>query len=1135
MAFAMTRRSTTFSVHRLLGALLAVSLLLPVSLARPADSDAAADALPPNLGHSLRQLVAWHRAQPGNLPASERRARLTKSLPARARRVQVNADATRAVVDVTLNGTAPLAAVRKDLTDLGAEVFAQYDAHRAGSVLSARLPLDQAETAARLPGVHAISLVHRAWKRVGSVTSQGAQILKTMTVNKDLGFDGTGITVGVISDDYDQSLDRDGNPFRTTAAQDVSSGDLPGPGNPFGHTEPVFVLSDISEGDDISNEGRAMLQIVHDLAPGARLAFQSSGDTTAALAASITSLRTQTNAPCDVIVDDVTFPDEPFFSDGPAALAALDAGTNLLLDNRPVVYVSAAGNNGDAAYQADFTPVSDADARAGSGAGNLQLAQVPAQLTAGGFHNFNPKTGKVTVGQRVKLYGDAEVSFQWDDPFIPGLVTNDYNLLVFDADGNYLPKLSGTDNNLATGKPLEIVDLPLGTGKSITYQFAITRANASAGAAQHLRYVMNGGGPVVRFTGYNNETTFGHNAGANVIGVAAYAYDKLDEPDAYSSMGPATIFLDAQGNRLAAPEVRQQPSVAAVDGVNTTFFPPGPLTLPDGTPGTDTDGDGFPNFYGTSAAAPHVAAVAALLLQAGGGPGSLTPAQILTLLQSTALPHDLDANHTSATLTPTVGATVTLAATADESDRASADNNGFHLAFDGPADQFLSKVVIDLAGTGLKFDPTADEGYPFTTGTKVGLKPTDVSATVDGENMVLTLKFVPGAFTAGRSLNFGIDRDLVTTSTDGNSADLLAGATVKVRTKGAAGVSKAQGTLGNQIGTGYSPAVGFGLVDALAAVKALLANPPPNLSHPGLTSGDLLLTTNDNRIIEVTPAGTMVQVFAVPDPVTEASRPYVELAQQAVIDCNGNLAVLNGDFAPFLTTIDPGTGTGASVTVPGWDLQSNSNGDSHPFGGIASSGHYVFATYTQLDAQSPLGLLLRFDRTNNTVQAFGDRSGTVNKHYTSLTTGSDGLLYAMVDAGAYGPVGTPVDVYDPETLTLQRTAFLNLGNPYADFNPGTTDLMEAGGIAVGPNGEFYAVAEVGDTSIYKLDANGNLLASLPLPSGTSAQGNLVVNAQGELFVGGLDPVLVDPEFKTVTVLYATRRSDPGIKSVTFVP
>jgi len=73
--------------------------------------------------------------------------------------------------------------------------------------------------------------------------------------------------------------------------------------------------------------------------------------------------------------------------------------------------------------------------------------------------------------------------------------------------------------------------------------------------------------------------------------------------------------------------IRQRPQLTGPDGGNTTFF------------GQDTtqDADTRPNFFGTSAAAPHVAAVAALMLDAAGGPTALTPAKLLTLMQTSTV------------------------------------------------------------------------------------------------------------------------------------------------------------------------------------------------------------------------------------------------------------------------------------------------------------------------------------------------------------------------------------------------------------------------------------------------------------------------------------------------------------------
>ena len=1121
--------------------LASVALLVVLFLGLPTTGlfadDGAADALPANLDHGLRRLLAWHHAQPQGLSAPERHTRLFQALPGQAAHVQTNADATRAVVDLTLNGTVPGASVRAALGQLGAEVLAEANANRNGGRISAEIPLDQVEGALRVPGVFSISLVHRPWRRVGKATSQGVGVLRADKVNQ-MGYDGTGITVGVISDSFDKGTDTATYSYATHAADDVRNGDLPGVGNPLGHLTPVTVVNDAASGDYQFDEGRAMLQIIHDLAPGARLMFQAAGKTEETLASAITTLRSQTNPSPDVIVDDFTFPEEPYFSDGPAALAAKEAATSVLLPGRPVVYVSAAGNAGDIAYSADFTPISDTAARAGTGIGNLKLNEVPTGLTVGGFHNFNPKPGKTSLAQKVTVEGSTEISFQWDDPFLPGAATANYSLLVFDAEGGYLSKLSGTDNNTLMGKPIQIVDLDGGSEASkVTYQIAIARTGAltlGTVPAGHLHYVMNGGNPTVKFMGYNHPTTSGHNAGANVIGVAAYPYNKLAEPEAFSSLGPVTIYFDAQGARLPTPEVRQQPAVAAVDGVDTSFFPPGALTQADGKPGTDTDGDGLPNFFGTSAAAPHVAGVAALLLQAAGGHGSLTGAQVLALLQATASTHDLDPNSSSATLHASDGSTTTLAATADESDASSVDANVFHLTFDGAAGRALSKVVIDLGPSGLKFDPTTDNGFPFTEGTKVGLSAGDVTATLDGSDTTLTLKFAPGVFSAGRALNFGIDRDPTGSDTGGNSADLLAGATVKVHTTGTGGTGKAQGALENQIGSGYSPAAGFGLVNAQAAVQALRAHPPAKPAS-GLISGDILVTSSDSRVLEVAPDGTQVQTFTLPSAVTNNPSGFVyHFASETLVDGRGDLVLLYDTAnASNLYLIDPQNGQATVLTAPGWEPPNDVNTQSL-FDEIVASGPYVYATNGDGGFRFGEGPLLRFDPATGTSEPFGMNSVGFLNRYSSLAVGPDGLLYAMDFQFA---ADTIVDVYDPNTLQRLRSVTLYL------VHPGEPARKTANAITVGPKGEFYALStDRSDTTLYKLDASGQTTATLALPGGESADyrtSNLRANAQGAVLVGNRDPLLIDPAFQTVTVLNAfgglSSDTDTPTATATFVP
>ena len=797
--------------------------LVPVSM-HGAGTDADR-GLPENLGGGLRKLVAWHQAQSPALSPAVRRALLEKTFPQSTVAWQLNADTAGAVVDVTLDGTATSEAVAAKLTTLGAQVLARYDArHGAGDILSIRLPFDSAAGAARLPGVYAVSLVRRPHRHVGKATTQGVTALD-VTAAVSAAYDGTGITVGVLSDSFDTSTtDAQGDALADHAAQDILSGDLPGPGNPLGHLTPVTVLADGAPTD--TDEGRAMLQIVHDLAPGAALVFAADGGTPETLASNILALRTNTAAPCDIIVDDLAFAEEPFFSDGPAAQAADDAVHSTDLAGHPVLFYSAAGDQGaSGSYDGTFNPVADATARTGTVAGNLKLDQVPGDLTGSGFHNFSTVSGQVSLSQRVTVEGDnVELDFQWDDPWLPGLISTDYSLLVFDAEGNYLADLSGVDDGIKLARAIQIVDLPLGASRAnAIYQLAIARRATGLQQATHLRYLVTTQG-ALRVAGFTNSqvpSIYGHAAANGADAVAAYAYNALQFPEGTSSLGPVTIYFDNLGNRLSTPDVRDQPTMAAVDGVDTTFFPTDLAA--------DTDGDGLPNFFGTSAAAPHAAGVAALLLQAAGGPGSLSDTAMRTLLQSTAAAHDLDPAHSAATLVDTKNLyTVTLTAAGDSGENTAFDKAFFKLTFTGTPTSQLHKVVIDLAKSGEEFDPTKASGFPFKISKADGtVKPDQVTATTSGGDAEgnhptkLTLVFTTYAMRSGDTLAFGIDRDLATTHAGGNSADLLAKTKIKARVldKGAA-ISLA-GALANKVGTGYSPAVGYGLIDAAAALKLL--------------------------------------------------------------------------------------------------------------------------------------------------------------------------------------------------------------------------------------------------------------------------------------------------------------------------
>ncbi|NJL11520.1 MAG: S8 family serine peptidase [Calothrix sp. SM1_7_51] len=123
-------------------------------------------------------------------------------------------------------------------------------------------------------------------------------------------------------------------------------------------------------------------------------------------------------------------------------------------------------------------------------------------------------------------------------------------------------------------------------------------------------------------------TIFGQSAAINARGVGAVNYFDQDNPAVFTSAGPTTILFNPDGTRKATPEIRFKPDFTGIQGTDTSFFVP-----PELDPNTDVEGNGFPNFFGTSASAPHATAIAALIKQANP---NFTPQQIYERLESTA-------------------------------------------------------------------------------------------------------------------------------------------------------------------------------------------------------------------------------------------------------------------------------------------------------------------------------------------------------------------------------------------------------------------------------------------------------------------------------------------------------------------
>jgi hypothetical protein len=819
-------------------ALLTVKIRFPLLIAIVATglTSWAAD-VPDNLGLGLKTLAESYQTDQAQFRATM----------SSAKAVQADTATNRVIVNVHLDGVRSSMDVTRDLQALGLEILHVDLSWRKG-VISAWLPISQATAAAKLAGVRSVMLAPPPRRRVGSVTAESSVVEHAQDVNKagaftPQGIRGANISVGIISDSY--------NKTSPNASVGIASGDLPGPGNPDGYTTPVVVLQDGTTSD--TDEGRGMAEIVHDIAPAAKICFATSGPTQTSMANAIRNLRTNGQALCDIITDDIFFIEEPFFSDGPIAQAIDDVVTSDVLAGKKVVYFSAAGNEGNFAYESNLNLVTPT---AGKNANdNLKFTGVgapPAALYAGGFHNLNPG-GATRIAMSVTTDANAgpTVVFQWNDPFDAGGVTTDYNLLVFDENGNYLSAKSGKENNFAIDEPIEISDLNPDT----TYQFVIALASAAPPTATRLKLVSVSGDSLSGLDiAYNANAMFGHPTAANANAIGAYVYSNtpdttpsynpgnLNPPpgpyrpvleDFSSNGGSIAIYFDANGDRLTNPNIRQKPEFSACDGVDTTFFPPGS--------GQEYDNDNFPNFFGTSASAPTAAAIGALILDAAGGPESRTPAQVRSLMEQSTFPHDLDPNFCKAIASNGV-ATVQVSANGNSSNDSASSATFFTVTFNGNSGETLNQLIIDLNNTPLVFDESAS-GFALT----VGSNPSGVSLshTLSPDNRILTLMF-GNTFQSGQTISFGIDRDLSAQNAGGNSADLLAGANINATIDSN---TTLPGAFANALGSGFTFADGFGLVNAKTAVASILGPLPGSTSIPSNISTRGVTSTNDNVLI----------------------------------------------------------------------------------------------------------------------------------------------------------------------------------------------------------------------------------------------------------------------------------------------
>lgn len=489
-------------------------------------------------------------------------------------------------VDILLHSAGGVKPVLNKLKSLGGVVRARSYVYLR---ISARVHLEDLEVLAGMPEINKVrQAIPFFTEKIN--TSEGDKTHGAQLARAFYGSDGTGVKVGVISDGVD------------SLSSVEATGDLP---------PDVQVLPGQAGSGD---EGTAMLEIVHDLAPGAALVFATANPDTATFAQNILNLAA---AGCTVIVDDIVYLDESPFEDGPVAQAVNTVTA------AGVTYFSSAGNEGNKDSGTSGTWEGDFKAN-----GTLPAAE------AGVAHDF----GDGGQSLKVQSANADSVILIWAEhsDLTHGFASTDFDL--YDMDNTLTNVIdASTDRQDGVGGddfPFEFISKTFDGERLVVMKFA---DGTTSSVPMFNLIVFRGQVDPALAT---NGATRGHSASVAAFSVAATPaaspfdpskpngpypglFTAADQVEVFSSDGPRRIILDgATGNELTPGNrtktggvVRQKPDITAADGVSCAA-------------------PGFNPFYGTSAAAPHAAAITALVKAAVPG---LTPTQIRTALIASAI------------------------------------------------------------------------------------------------------------------------------------------------------------------------------------------------------------------------------------------------------------------------------------------------------------------------------------------------------------------------------------------------------------------------------------------------------------------------------------------------------------------
>jgi Subtilase family len=520
-------------------------------------------------------------------------------------------------------------------------------------IVQANVSASRLEAVAALPFVRFVRLPSYGIPQTGSVDSQGDSILQAEAARLQFGVDGTGTKVGVISGGI-------GGIFATgcttcgpttSTPSPITLGDLPnatGTRNSSGILISVsgsIVAQSFNSNGDLENgnaEGTAMLEIVHDLAPGAQLFF-ANGSTSIEFEEAVNFLAADT----DLAVDDVSFLVAPPGITPNASVGAYD-GTDSVSSNtaaalnttaNPIrAHFTAVGNFAQDHYEGQYVD-SGVDGTSITGeAGGLHLFQAVSNSTTDNEGFGSVIVDPVTVPGVSSIFpngGTLIVSLVWNDPF--GASTNDYDLFLvplncsgFDT-SNLLPKppctISGppvgasTDSQTGTQDPVEVAAYTNTSASLEAIGIVIQNVNNAAAARAFDMFVLGSladmPSPDHNFNTVSGSVPAESDAGGSPVSVVSVGAINQAQCTGPGNCTGSVEAYSSQGLTESTPQAasRMKPDVTAVDGVCVTGaggFGNGPATnCPPSQPTSYTP----QTFFGTSAAAPHAAAIAALTLQ----------------------------------------------------------------------------------------------------------------------------------------------------------------------------------------------------------------------------------------------------------------------------------------------------------------------------------------------------------------------------------------------------------------------------------------------------------------------------------------------------------------------------------------